>query len=231
MAIIHLQVFLQEPIFLNLGRTATFSLPNIYMLQFLLTLLTRTSLPCQSVIRQNSTKKLTTSKVTFTWDAIPDAIKYKLQLSTKPDFSVLLLNVRTTEPTYFFDTFLQYSKTYYWRIKPIFADSKVPWLSTWQFTSMDRLIKPELLSPDHNQILDSSEVTLFWNPVENATTYKVIIAKDALFTNKVAARSTESTSEMFNLPDGRYYWKVKAIDLYGTKSPWSDYRIFKVNVP
>jgi len=176
-------------------------------------------------------EKLTTSKVTFTWDAIPDAIKYKLQLSTKPDFSVLLLNVRTTEPTYFFDTFLQYSKTYYWRIKPIFADSKVPWLSTWQFTSMDRLIKPELLSPDHNQILDSSEVTLFWNPVENAVKYKVIIAKDALFTNKVAARSTESTSEMFNLPDGRYYWKVKAIDLYGTKSPWSDYRIFKVNVP
>ena len=90
-------------------------------------------------------------------------------------------------------------------------------------------MKPELTSPDHKEIFYLSDVTLEWLAVENAAKYKVVIAKDALFINVVAKLKTENTSEIFNLPDGKYYWRVKAIDSYGAKSPWSDYRIFKID--
>ncbi len=176
-----------------------------------------------------SDEKLTASKVTFSWDAFPGAVNYKLKVSTDPTFSTLLLNVKISEPTYFFDTFLQYSKTFYWRIKPIYIDSKGDWLPTWQFTSMDPLVKPELTYPYHKETLYLSNVTIEWLAEENAAKYKVVIAKDALFINTVTKLKTENTTAAFNLPDGKYYWRVKAIDPYGAKSPWSDYRIFKID--
>jgi hypothetical protein len=177
-------------------------------------------------------EKLTSSKVSFVWDAIPDAVIYKIQLSTLPDFSVPLLNIKTIEPTYFFDTYLQYNKTYYWRIRPFYAESKGDWLPIWQFNSMDPLSKPVLTSPLHKSILQTSDVTLQWETVENATGYKILIAKDSLFTIKYAKLKTTDLSALFSsLPDGKYYWRVRALDQYGAKSPWSDYRIFKVSVP
>ncbi len=174
-------------------------------------------------------KKLTASKVTFTWDAIPEAVNYKLQLSTDPNFSVLLLNIKTPEPTYFFDSFLQNNKTYYWRIRPFYADSKDPWLPTWNFTSMDALAKPTLTTPGHRVTLTISKVTFAWDPVENADQYKVVIAKDALFQNKVTSFKTTDTTATFNLPDGKYFWRVRPLDPYGAKGPWSDYRKFTVD--
>jgi hypothetical protein len=178
-----------------------------------------------------SKEKLTASKVTFSWDAIPDAVKYRIQLSTLPDFSLMLLDIKTTEPTYFFDSFLRDNKIYYWRIRPIYTDSKSPWLPTWQFTSMNPLVKPTLVSPQHKEILTISDATLKWIPVENAVLYKVVIATDALFINKVEKLKTDEISAVFNLPDGKYFWRVRALDPYSAKGPWSDYRIFKVSVP
>jgi len=177
----------------------------------------------------DSDEKMTTSKVTFSWVPIENAIKYKLQLSTKPDFSVLLLNVKTTDPTYFFDSILQFNKTYYWRVRPFYADSKGDWLPTWNFTSMDALAKSTLTYPDHKQTLTTPDVTLVWEMVENATQYKVVIAKDALFQNKVTSLKTANASATFALPDGKYFWRVRALDLYGAKGPWSDYRKFTVD--
>lgn len=176
--------------------------------------------------------KLTASKVTFSWDPFPGAINYKLQLSTKPDFSTLLLNIKTIDPTYFFDSYLKYNNLYYWRVRPLYSSGKDPWLPTWQFTSMDPLVKPTLLSPEHKGSFIPTEEYLSWASVENADQYKVLIAKDSAFTLKVDKKLTPDLLAMFDsLPPGKYFWRVRAIDPYGAKGPWSDPRVFFVNTP
>jgi hypothetical protein len=172
-------------------------------------------------------EKLIVSKPTFEWGPVPGAISYKLQLSTKSDFSILLLNLKVFGDSYFFDTYLVNDTAYYWRIKPIYADIKGPWSPAWNFESMDQLAAPTLVSPVHKAEV-SSPVTLDWNEVTNAAKYKVLIGKDLAFTIKVDKLKTAATFADFTLPIGKYYWRVQALDPYGAKSAWSEVRIIKV---
>jgi len=57
----------------------------------------------------------------------------------------------------------------------------------------------------------------------------VIVAKDAAFTVKVKNFKTSDLTTTFTLPDGKYYWRVRALDPYGAKGPWSAVRIVKVD--
>jgi hypothetical protein len=172
-------------------------------------------------------EKLDASKVTFEWGAVPNAVAYKLQLSTNPTFSVLLLNIKVLTTSYFFDTFLTNDTTYYWRIRPVYADTKGPWSTAWTFESMDPLAAPALVSPDHKAEV-TSPVMLDWDGVDRAAQYKVLIGKDLAFTIKVASKKTVETSADFTLPVGKYYWRVRALDPFGAKGPWSDVRIVKI---
>jgi hypothetical protein len=172
-------------------------------------------------------EKLNASKVTFEWGAVPNAVAYKLQLSTSPNFSVLLLNIKVLTTSYFFDTFLTNDTTYYWRIRPVYVDTKGPWSTAWTFESMDPLAAPALVSPDHKAEV-TSPVMLDWDGVDRAAQYKVLIGKDLAFTIKVASKKTVETSADFTLPVGKYYWRVRALDPFGAKGPWSDVRIVKI---
>lgn len=172
-------------------------------------------------------EKLNASKVTFEWGAVPNAVAYKLQVSTSSNFSVLLLNVKVPTTSYFFDSFLTNDTTYYWRVKPLYASTKGPWSTAWTFESMDPLAAPVLVSPD-NKAYVSSPVLLDWNEVTNAAKYKVLIGKDLVFTIKLDKLKTADTYAEFTLPAGKYYWRVRALDPYGAKGPWSEVRIIKV---
>lgn len=165
-------------------------------------------------------EKLTTGKVTFNWSDVPDTVAYKLQLSLKPDFSILLLNVKSSVSNYAYDTALRYGATYYWRVRPIYSDSKGSWSPAYRFYSMDSLAAPLLSLPAHKEYV-SSPVVVSWQEVENAVSYKVVIATDASFANKAGSVKTAELSASFTLPAGKYFWHVRAIDATGSKGPWS----------
>lgn len=174
--------------------------------------------------------KLTTSKVTFDWDDINGATAYKLQLSPKPDFSTLLVNIKTSTSTYAYLTPLARNTNFYWRIRVLSGGVWSSWYPAWHFVSMDPLLAPTLISPEHRITLTTSPVTLEWSAVTNAAQYKVEIATDATFTTKVASRRVMETKTDFTLSNGRYFWRVRPIDASGGKGPWSLARIFKVNL-
>jgi len=177
---------------------------------------------------------LTTSKVTFDWDDIIDAELYKIQLSEKQDFSTLVFSIKTTDSTYAYDTFLKYSTTYYWRIRAKVGDIWGTWSPTWKITSMDPLTAPPLLSPDHKQTFTTNTVTLSWNSVLNGYQYKVQVSQYSDFSTKLVNENLDPdvlTRKLSNLKDGKYYWRVRAIDASGGKGPWSAVRIFKVVTP
>jgi len=167
--------------------------------------------------------------VTFDWGDTPGAVAYKIQLSLYKDFRTLVFGARTSTSDYFYNVFLKPATTYYWRIKPIYADSRGPWSAVYRFYSMDPLAAPALTAPAHRALV-SSPLTLSWESVVNGVTYKVLVAKDSLFATKVAALKTTDLSTTLSLSGGKYYWKVRAIDASGKGGPWSEVRIFKVPI-
>jgi len=178
-------------------------------------------------------QKLITSKVTFDWEDVPGATNYKIQLSTKKDFSILLVSTGTVDSSYAFGTKLAYNTVHYWRIKPKIGGFWQPWSPVMKFTSMDPLAKPLLLSPEPGAIITSGNTpTLDWDPVTNGFTYLVQISKLADFSTTYFKTTTDKTEFMTNpLPKGKYFWRVRAIDASGGKGPWSEVRWFKIVVP
>lgn len=75
----------------------------------------------------------------------------------------------------------------------------------------------------------TSFVNLRWAPVKGAKSYEIEIAEDRDFSAPMkfsTARSTFTVKK--DLPEGKVYWRVRAIDKKKTYSEWSD--IFDLNV-
>ncbi len=174
-------------------------------------------------------EKLTTSKVTFDWSDLPNAASYKIQLSIDPSFNSKILSLRTYTSDYAYDTFLKPSKTYYWRIRPKFGDINGSWSETYRFTSMDPLTAPALDTPAPKEVMTSNDVTFTWLPVTNAAKYQIQVARDLAFTSVVTKLKTDQSTLTITLPNGKYFWRVRAIDASGGKGPWSGVRIVKVS--
>lgn len=175
-------------------------------------------------------EKLTTSKVSFDWPDEPGADLYKIQLSTREDFSTLVLSTKTDDSSYAFDVKLLNNTTYYWRIRPFFGADRGEWFPAWKFFSMDPLSSPILISPANKELVTTSEPTFTWQSVENAAAYLIQLSTSSLFDTsflKTTVGSTELSEE--TIPDGKYYWRVRAIDASGGKGPWSEVRIVKVD--
>ena len=177
-------------------------------------------------------EKLTTSKVGFDWPDEPGADLYKIQLSTREDFSTLVFGAKTADSSYAYDVKLINNITYYWRIRPFFGDDKGDWSLAWKFFSMNPLSSPILVKPANKEIVTTSKPIFSWQPVVNAGNYLIQLSKSSLFDTIYLKETVPSTSygeTMDPLPDGKYYWRVRAIDASGGKGPWSEIRIVKVD--
>ena len=178
-------------------------------------------------------EKLTYSKITFEWDEIPGATLYKIQLSTKADFSTLVFSAKTASLEYPYATALNFDTTYYWRIKAKIGGYWEPWSPYMRFESMDPLANPVLTYPGPGAEVDTATPTFTWDPVENGAQYMIQISKSKTFDTiilKPKVTDTEYTT-ITSLANGRYFWRVRAYDSSGVKGPWSEIRMFTVAVP
>lgn len=178
-----------------------------------------TGISC-SVLFPSEDEKLTSSKVTFVWDPITDATKYKLQLSTKDDFSTLVISIKTTTNTYPYLTSLVSGKTYFWRVSALVSDAWTDWESH-RFYSMNPIAAPGLAAPSDGG-LSFPDLTFSWYSVINATQYKLQVARDAAFTDLAFnGKVSDTFKDLTGLATGKYYWRVKSIEAGGLKSKWS----------
>lgn len=85
-------------------------------------------------------------------------------------------------------------------------------------------VAPVLLNlPDNSLVSNTATSIVFeWVADENATSYIFELATDAAFTTIVEAQNTTLNTFLinYNLPDGVYYWRVKAINECGS-GQWS----------
>ncbi len=82
--------------------------------------------------------------------------------------------------------------------------------------------------PEDNSLITAG-VNLKWNQIDGALLYRLEIAKDKEFINIV--HHSESKNSSFNtsgLKDGKYYWRVSAINRRGIEGDFFDYSSFTI---
>ena len=177
-------------------------------------------------------QKLSSNKVSFDWDDIPDANLYTIQLSLYSNFSSTLLNTTTAASSYTFGTALTNGKTYYWRIRPRFGSTWSDWSPAWKFYSMNPPLAPVLASPVSGTLTNDNTPLLSWNAVVNGDYYQVQISKSSTFSILEQDQILDQgvlTYTTSTLPEGIHYWRVRGIDSVGVNGAWSAYRYFTVD--
>lgn len=122
---------------------------------------------------------------------------------------------------------------YYWRVTSFNTNgfSGRSEVRYFDITSSSVPAAPALISPADSFVSSTPYIDFEWTDVSGAENYAIEISGDSLFANMIDSDSTLAVSEYQNadsLPDGDYYWRVKA----GNSSGWSlysGYRMFIVD--
>lgn len=155
--------------------------------------------------------------VTFWWNPLDNALRYNLQV-VSPDFNnvtVLVLDtmVRSTKFTYTLNPGI-----YEWRIRAENGSSKTPYLTRKLVVDSAGLNnQPMLTRSPSEKFLNSRTVLFSWAPLYGTANYKLEVdtATGNFAGPLVLDQSVPFTSNSYeyNFPsDGRYYWKVKAMN-------------------
>jgi hypothetical protein len=166
----------------------------------------------------------------FRWDPVPHAYKYRIQITTDPEFAHSALGDRSTgietSGTKFALPHTLAPDRYYWRVTPIDArkHSGQPsdrgwfdwsWASTTTPGVADLNDDPRVFDPQFS-----------WGPIAGAAQYEVEINSSQQFPSgsrvcckQLASGPSLSPSQL--LPNNTFYWRVRAIDADGRAGIWN----------
>lgn len=165
--------------------------------------------------------------VTLVWNASSGATSYNVQVSTNSSFTSLVYNQTGITSTSVTVSNLSAGTTYYWRVSATNAAGTSAWSSVWSFTTASGggtpPAAPTLVSPPNGATGVSRTPTLQWNASAGATSYRVQVSRYSSFSSVVYDQTVTTTSVTLTTRLSgwtTYYWRVCAINQYGT-SPWS----------
>lgn len=92
---------------------------------------------------------------------------------------------------------------------------------------------PILLSPTNRDTVSDNTPTFAWIEVSDASgvTYTIQVSNNKDFADTVInrlGRTTSTFTHQSSLPDGKYFWRVQAVDGAGNKGPFSEVFAFTV---
>jgi hypothetical protein len=154
--------------------------------------------------------KFYTTGVTFTWEALPDATKYQLQIA-KPSFASPLQIILDTSITA--TTFTQQLPIgqYEWRVRAINAAYSTSYSSRFidVVNNSDFASNVVILSsPIDNLITKTALQSLTWQPILGATGYQVQILDGS--TTVVNDQTITATTLSYTFLQGNFQWRVRA---------------------
>jgi hypothetical protein len=160
--------------------------------------------PANGVIVQNDT-------LSFSWEAIPFAENYTLQVAT-PNFdnaNQILVDEILTETT---SQQILPDGTYQWRVKAKNSTSETNFTTfNFEVSTSENFQDQEVLviAPPNEYVSKYSDVTLQWLEISNATLYRIQILNSD--TNDLIQEiTTNQTQLVVSFPEGNFIWQVRA---------------------
>lgn len=149
----------------------------------------------------------------LTWSEMSDAMVYRLQIATDSNFSSIIYDKEPGTTSYLLNTVKPGLFKYYWRVASNNGGFRSPFTPYRSFTTA--LAVTKLVSPLNFSSSHPGNVTLKWNSVFNAVSYKLQVATSNQFTagTIVFEQSgiTDTVKQMSGLQQSvRHYWRVAA---------------------
>ena len=182
----------------------------------------------------------------LSWSSVTGGKKYNFQVDddadfTSPEFDETIDDDFTSSESIIIPVTGSNSTStleqgeYYWRVRAINQyETPSEWSKTWKFTVSIPPGVPKLSDPEADELIENIRTPeLEWESAENGTAYQVQVDNNQEFSSPEFDTTTSKTNSKVgpNLTLGDYYWRVRAINEFGTESEWSDTRKFSVNYP
>lgn len=165
--------------------------------------------------------------VTFTWESVADATKYRLQIA-KPNFENPTQIVLDTIVTSTYFTQQLAIANYEWRVRALNSAYETNYTSRFfSVVSNDDFQNNTVVlnTPVNNLITKTPLQSLSWQPIIGATNYQ-LQAYDSNNTIKLDETLT-ATSYDYTFPEGTYSWRVRATN--GEKQTLYSFRTILVD--
>ena len=154
------------------------------------------------------------------------AARYEIALSTSPAFSAPL--IASAPANLHIPTGPLLLTTYYWRVRAFDAAGNV---SDWSAARALKVESPVFAAPVLNRFTSAPALT--WTPISWAQAYHVQVAQDPAFTRVVYNSDTLPAGTLQTspgaLPNGTYYWRVRARSGPAAWGWWSTTGTFMVD--
>lgn len=159
----------------------------------------------------------------LTWSPVQGATEYIVEVDTDDDF--VEASTYATKTTSLVVPDPLGAGTWYWRVKASRGSGLVSDPSPARSIVIVPIDVPVLVDPANDSNTEVEDVVLDWMPVAGAKSYEVEVALNDTFTSGLKTwKNVLGTS--FSPPQGlnndQYYWRVRAIDLGGTATPWAE---------
>jgi hypothetical protein len=186
---------------------------------------------------------VTTRTPTFTWDVVPGATWYYLQVNGADNTLIgqwySALDVCPGEICALTVTRPIDNGTYTWSMQARNSMADSPFSSTQRFTIDAELAEPpgaaSLIDPQGT--VNTGQPTFRWDAVERATAYNLLIdgpegplIREAYSAQEICVGGTCSVTPEIALAELDYTWQIQAQNSYGD-GPFSDPLAFTVNIP
>lgn len=161
----------------------------------------------------------------LSWNASSGAQVYDLQVATDAGFSEMVFDLPGLAGTSHQISGLDYLTMYYWRVRTRNDAGASGFSQARKFTTEDDPVvappMPVLVAPQDQSTDVSTSPSLKWNTAPTATSYRVQVAKDPLFSELVVDESG-LTNNILVLSDldfeTLYYWRVRSVNVGGSSS-------------
>jgi large repetitive protein len=183
--------------------------------------------------------------VTFSWNPVPGARDYRLQVSTDPSFSSGILENATTDSTAFTSDKSYVADTnLYWRVRADAESTDAPFGVglTWSnedttpdLRSFRKTLAPPVPDPA-NAVSGIDLPTWKWSTVPGAVSYDFHLELPNHQSSDFSGLPSAAATPILLKGTGAWHWQVRAnfpqVDsLALTKGPWSDRMAFTRTIP
>jgi hypothetical protein len=161
--------------------------------------------------------------VTCSWDSVPAASSYYLQVSTQSTFTILYYSDSTLTTTSVSVGGLSNNIKYYWRVRAKATGSTTAWPTTFAFTTVIAPPNtPKQTAPANRAVGISTKPTLTWGAVTGSTSYRITVTLDTTSSSVVYDDSILTTTSAIMprlLTGATYYWRLYAKNIGGWSAP------------